>query len=95
MPYIRISTLKPLAGCEPEVAETNEQLAAFCQQQEGCLQDYSIRAVDGSGEVGRLSIWESEEAADQAATTEHSMSLRSRLLLLVHEGHQERSFLSE
>lgn len=95
MPYIRISIMKPLAGRESEVAEINEQLAAFYRQQEGCLQDHFMRAADRSGEVGRISLWKSEKTAEQAATAEHSMSLRSRLHLLVHEGHQERSFLAE
>ena len=95
MQYIRVSIMKPKDGRGPEVAEINEQLAAFYRQQEGCLQGYSMRAADGSGEMGRLSIWESDEAAEQAATTEHSLSLRSRLHLLVQTGHEQRSFLAE
>jgi quinol monooxygenase YgiN len=95
MPYIRISIMKPLAGSEPEVTEINEELVALYRQQEDCLQNYFMRAADRSGEVGRVSVWRSEEAAEQAATAERSMSLRSRLNVLVQAGHQERSFVAE
>ena len=95
MPYIRISLMKPLAGKEAAVVDLNAQLVAFYGQQEGCLQSHLIKASDGSPEVGRVSLWESEAAADRAATLDRSMALRSRLHLLVRRGHQERSFLAE
>ena len=95
MVYVRISLMKPLVGREAEAAELNEQLVAFYRQQKGCLQSHFMRAADRSGEMGRVSLWESEEAADEAASAHHSLSLRSRLHLLVRRGHQERSFLAE
>ncbi len=95
MPYVRISLMKPLAGREAEVGDLNAQLVSFYRRQEGCLQSHLLKAADGSSEMGRVSIWESESAADRAATTQHSMFLRSRLHLLIRRGHQERSFLAE
>lgn len=95
MPYIRISLMKPLAGREGSVVDLNTQLVAFYRQQAGCLLSHLIKATDGSSEVGRVSLWESETAADRAATLDRSLALRSRLHLLVRRGHQERSFLAE
>ena len=95
MPYIRISLMKPLAGREADVETLNEELVALYRQEQGCLLSHFVRALDGSGELGRVSLWESEAAADRAATSHHSMALRSRLHLLVRRGHQDRSFQAQ
>ncbi len=95
MRYVRFSLMRPLAGREAEVKELNERLIAFYQGQQGCLQGYLLTAADDSGELGRFSLWESAEAADRAANDQHSLSLRSRLRLLVRKGHTERSFYTE
>ena len=95
MAYVRISLMKPLAGRDADVDELNAQLVDLYRQQDGCLQSVLIRATDESGEVGRVSFWESESAADAAANTDRSMLLRSRLHLILRRGHQDRSFHSE
>jgi quinol monooxygenase YgiN len=84
--------MKPLAGREPEVEKLNSELVELYRRQPGCLQSVLIKAVGGSGELGRLSFWESERAADTAAQSQRSLFLRSRLHLLVRKDHQERSF---
>lgn len=95
MPYVRISLMKPLAGQSEDVAQLNRELVAFYRTQKGCLACYYLTAVDESGETGRVTIWEQEADADQAASQDHSMALRSKLHLLVQPGHSERSFLAE
>jgi hypothetical protein len=95
MAYIRISTMVPLAGREEESTRINQELVAFYSAQPGCLGSCFVTAADASGEQGRVSFWETERAADAAAVQERSLYLRSRLHLLVREGHQERSFSSE
>ena len=94
MPYIRISLMPPAEGKSDEVKRLNQELSAFYIAQDGCLQSFVITAADGSGELGRVSIWQSEATADHAASHEHSMSLRSRLHLAVKRGHVDRSFLA-
>ena len=94
MHYVRTSLMTPAEGRDEEVRRLNEELSSFYQAQDGCLQSLMITAADGSGELGRISIWESEEAAEHAATHEHSMSLRSRLHLAVKRGHADRSFFA-
>ena len=95
MSYVRISLMKPLARHDLEVTKLNLELVNLYRQQPGCISSQFIRATDDSGEVGRLSFWESESAADAAATGDHSMHLRSRVHLAVRRGYQDRSFHTE
>lgn len=95
MAYVRISLMQPLTGRESEVEKLNLELVQFYRTREGCLGSHVLRATDRSGEIGRLSFWMSEFMADAAATTDHSMSLRSRLHLIIAPGHEQRSFYSE
>ncbi len=95
MPYIRITLMRPLPGHEAEVHEMNRELAGYYRTQAGCLQSTAMRAADGSGQAARVSLWESEAAADAAASTERSLSLRSRLQQVVGRDHQDLSFLSD
>lgn len=93
MTYIRVSTMTPLAGREEEAGQVNQELVDYYRARSGCISSHSVKAADTSGELGRISFWTSERAADEAATQEHSLHLRSRLHLLVRHGHQDRSFL--
>jgi quinol monooxygenase YgiN len=87
--------MRPLAGREAEAGQLNLELVEHYRLQPGCLQSTLIHATDDSGEMGRVSFWESEAAADAAANTDRSMLLRSRLHRMVRRGHQDRSFRSE
>ncbi len=92
MTYIRVSTMTPLAGREEEASQVNQELVGYYRAQEGCVSSHFVKAADSSGEQGRISFWSSERAANEAATQERSLHLRSRLHLLVRRGHQDRSF---
>ena len=92
MTYVRISLMKPLSRRPLEVEKLNRELVQLYRKQEGCISGHLIGAAPGSGEVGRVSFWQSESAADAPATSDQSLSLRSRLHLLVKRGHQDTSF---
>lgn len=94
MSYIRISLMMPEKGKREEVRRLNREISAFNRTQEGCHDSFAISAADNSGELGRLSVWESKEAAEGAANQQHHMSLRSQLHLAIQEGHAERSFFT-
>lgn len=94
MPYVRVTVMHALAGRGSDVDQLNRELADYYREQDGCLQSASLRATDGSGAAGRVSFWESESAADTAASTERSMVLRSRLQQITAPGHQDLSFVS-
>ncbi|GBD13376.1 hypothetical protein HRbin24_01404 [bacterium HR24] len=95
MAYIRVSLMRAAPGHEGEVERLNRELVAYYRRFPGCLGTYYVRSADGSGEVGRVSIWESDDAADRAANDDHSMAVRSQLHLLIQPGHQDRSFQAE
>ena len=90
MTYVRISLMKPLSRRPLEVEKLNRELVQLYRKQEGCISGHLIGAAAGSGEVGRVSFWQSESAADAPATSDQSLSLRSRLHLLVKRGHRIR-----
>lgn len=94
MSYIRISQMMPRQGREAEVRRLNEEISAFNRAQKGCRYSSAITATDESGELGRVTVWDSKEAAERAASHQHSLSLRSQLHLAIHEGHAERSFFT-
>jgi len=94
MSYVRISLMTPKQGSEEEVKRLNHEISALNQGQEGCRYSFVITATDGSGELGRLSVWDSKEAAEGVANLQHSLSLRSQLHLAIRPGHAERSFFA-
>ena len=94
MTYIRVSTMTPLAGREEEANQVNQELVDFYRTQKGCVGSHFVNAADGSSEQGRISLWSTEQAANDAAIQERSLQLRSRLHLVVRRGHQDRSFTS-
>lgn len=93
MPYIRISLMKPTPGNERDVAAIMDDLVTFYQQQQGFIDGYKLRADDETGEIGRVTVWTSEEAADHVAQLNHVLSQRSALMRFIQDGsHQERGF---
>lgn len=94
MSYVRISLMTPTRGREEEVKRLNQEISAFNRTHKGCQYSLVITATDGSGELGRLTVWDSREAAERVANLQHSMSLRSQLHLAIEPGHAERSFFT-
>ncbi len=91
--FVRLSLMKPLPGHARRVAELNEVLLEFFKQQDGFLHGYKLDPIDETGEIGRLTMWESQEKADRVALHQHGMSLRSEILQIIDEGeHWERAF---
>ena len=93
--YVRLSLSEAKAGREAEVATIEDDLMAFFAKQPGYLQGYQIVGGDSEGRVGRLTLWESDQHADQAAQTPHVLAQRSELLMLI-EGdlHVEDSWIA-
>jgi quinol monooxygenase YgiN len=93
MPYVRISIARPRPGQKPRLEELQAQIAAFNAKQPGCQQAWVLHPHDNSGDIARVSIWDSEAAAEHAAQTDEMMSLRSEVNLAAQEGsHTERAF---
>ena len=93
--YVRLSLSQAKPGNEAAVAKIEDDLMAFLAKQPGYLHGYQIVGGDSEGRVGRLTLWESDQHADQAAQTEHVLSKRSQLIMLI-EGdlHVEDSWIA-
>lgn len=94
MPYIRVSVVRPRKGEEQRTEDLVRRIAKLAGEAEGALESYILRPHDDSGEIARITIYESEEAAEHAAVDDTLMALRSELHLLVEPGHVERAFFS-
>lgn len=96
MLYVRISLMKPRPGHGHDVAAIMDDLVAFYRKQDGFVDGYKLMAADETGDIGRITVWKSEAAADATAQMDHVLSVRSTLTPLVEEGsHEERSFHAE
>jgi len=94
--YVRLSLMKPKPGKEAEVAAIMDDLVSLYKQQEGFVDGYKLRAADESADIGRITIWRTEENADHTAQSTQVMARRSDLMPLIEEGsHEERSFFAE
>jgi hypothetical protein len=89
-----MSLMRPQSGREAEVERLLEDLIRYYRQQNGFLAGWKVSALDRTGEVGRITVWESEADADHAANQQRVLSLRSELNLLLEEDteHVERAF---
>lgn len=91
--YVRLSLAQAKPGNEAAVAKIEDDLMAFFAKQPGYVRGYQITGGDSAGRVGRLTLWESDHHADQAAQTPHVLAQRSELLLLIEDDvHVEDSW---
>lgn len=94
MSYVRVSLMEPKAGRHAEVKRLMDELATYFAQQAGFVEGYGLHSKDAL--VGRVTVWESESAADAAARSTHVLAVRSRLNDDVIDGsHQEHAFEGE
>jgi hypothetical protein len=93
--YVRLSLAEPKEGKEAQVARIEDDLMAYFAKQPGYVNGYQIIGGDSDGRIGRLTLWESDQAADHAAQTAHVLAQRSELLMLI-EGdiHVEDSWIA-
>lgn len=94
MPYIRLSIAKPRRGQEARLEELMRKLDDIIRHQPGCLSSYLLRPHDDSGEIARIAIYESEDAAESTANNQTVMALRSEIHLACEPGHVERAFFT-
>jgi heme-degrading monooxygenase HmoA len=97
MPYIRISLMRPQEGRTEEVERLLSDLVRSFREQKGFIAGWRVSALDRSGEVGRVTVWESEQDADHAANVQHVMAVRSEINRLIEDEteHVERAFQAD
>ncbi len=94
MPYVRLSIMKPRRGEDARCEELLRKLDEAAAAHGGVQVHYLMRPSDESGEIARLAVYDSEDAAERAANDTHIMALRSEIHLLVEPGHTERAFFT-
>jgi hypothetical protein len=88
--------MTPKPGKQADVAAMMDELVTLYKQHDGFIDGYKLRAADETGDIGRVTVWRSQEDADRTAQSHDVMSRRSDLMPLIEEGsHHERSFFAE
>ena len=76
MKVLRSTLVHPKNGATGAVHELFDELDGFLAKQPGFIESYDL---ENTGSLGQVSIWESREAADHAATQPHTIAVRSRI----------------
>ena len=95
MAFIRLSLMTPRSGQEEALTNLLDQLVLYFQDKPGFITAYRISADQHSKDkrVGRISIWESEKAANRMSSDQHDLALQAEIkLLAVNSAHEEQSF---
>lgn len=80
MPFVRISIAKPRAESRDEIRRYFQDLIESTSHLPGFITGYVLESSASSGDVGRVTIWESQEMANRAANDAHVMAIHSRLI---------------
>jgi len=77
--FVRLSLSKPRPQSREQALSIEDHLLSHFVALPGFVDGYRL---EGSEYVGRVTVWESPEAADHAANDSHTMASRSRLIEL-------------
>lgn len=80
MPFVRITITRPRPEVRNRVRDAFADLLTTSSKLPGYLGGYVLESADSSGEVGRVTIWESQSAANTAASDPHVLAVHSELL---------------
>lgn len=80
MAVVRITIARPRTEVQHEVEQYFRELIDRTSRMPGFLSGYVLQASGASGEVGRVTIWESQEAANRAANDPRVMAIHARLI---------------
>ncbi len=89
MPTLRMATMTPQRGRRSEVERLQQWILAFDAVQPGFMLGFQFGGPGEAGLLGRIIVWESQEAAHQASRLEPTQALRSQLLLAIEPEHSD------
>jgi hypothetical protein len=95
MAYVRISIMHP--NCSIQLQEMQEDLLQRFKVLPGFLDGYLMVSMDGTGRIGRVTMWRSARDADHAALDQDVFLVRSRMSHLIEnesEVRLEQGFLA-
>jgi heme-degrading monooxygenase HmoA len=96
MAYVRVSIMTPIVGQDAEVQRLLDELVKLYQGRPGFITAYRLSPDPHAGttRMGRISVWETEDAAHRTAAEELDIAFQSQLKGLVHDAtHEEYSFI--
>jgi hypothetical protein len=85
MPYIRISVMQPRQERRSELEDLSEGLLRQLKGRPGFIDGYLMMTTDGTGRVGRVTLWKSRKHADRAALAEDVLVTRSEMEQLIEK----------
>src|SRR5262245_34511425 len=94
MPFIRLTMALPRPERREEVRRHYEELITYLAGMPGFIDGWVLEGSDNPGEIGRMTMWESEADANHAANDQHSLALHSELHFDVQGNLWDRSFTS-
>lgn len=77
--FVRLSLSKPRSESRAEALTIEDHLLSHFADLSGFVDGYRLENPEY---IGRVTVWESQEAADRAAGDSHTMASRSRLIEL-------------
>ncbi len=90
MSIARQSILHPLPEEARQVEAILDELEAHYATFPGYRLGFRYRPAGNLGEIGRIAVWDSPEAANHASQDNHVVALRARLNNMLHGEHIER-----
>lgn len=85
-PVVRTSIEEILPGHLAEAERIVDSLKEFLAKQRGFILGYRFDLPEAPNSMGRVSMWDSEAAANDAARHDHVMALRSQLAAISKKG---------
>jgi quinol monooxygenase YgiN len=95
MLYARISLMTPKPDAEQQVARIMDDLVAYYAARRGYVSGYKLLSTAEDRQIGRVTIWRSEEDADTAAQSAHVLARRSELLPLVKDDYDASYYAAD
>ena len=91
--YVRLSLMNPKPSQNERVSQLMDDLIQFFPSQPGFVRGYKLVREYPDPKIGRVTVWKSEHDADNAANTQHVLSVRAELLEITEQAYQiDRSY---
>ena len=86
MPYLRLTILRPLPGMEERARDLLKQIDHLFADEPGLIMSFDFGEGGASKTpLGRVSVWETDAAANKLARSDRSLALRAELQRLCRE----------
>ena len=87
MPYVRLTILRPRPAQREKAWDLLKEIDHVFTDDPGLIMSFEVGERDQSdAPLGRVAVWETNTAANEAARSERSLALRSELQQLCSEG---------